>query len=357
MWVCSALHSWVTWLVPEVKSVSVTVLFEFERFNRSAPRVLFRFANNIHSFATLSPSSFFIHVIMKFSPFIFWSFGASTLFSLTVKADGASDGGDSFVSPGQKEQPSLALRADIADGNFAKANINRVPSHDAQSIMPTKAKDSVLGSSEDNAPAVASFLGRSLLEGPPQGMRQLVDGFHGDFKEDDFKEEEVMEIKTQRRAKKDMDTKSPTKTKRSKTSKKSKTEQPSEKPSVAPSASGMPSVGPSSGPTSLCETLPRADFIFNVIVAVSPEIFGNPFGPQALALFWLVDEDPAQIDPCTYPTLEQRYALVTMYFSTFGDDWNESSGWLTAAHECTWFGISCNGDQLAGIALGTCWTL
>ena len=87
--------------------------------------------------------------------FVFLSFGASTLFSLTVKADGASDS---------------------------------VTDHGAQSIMPTKANDSVLGSSKDNAPAVASFLGRSLLEVPPQGMRQLVDGFHGDFKEDDLKE-------------------------------------------------------------------------------------------------------------------------------------------------------------------------
>ena len=257
--------------------------------------------------------------------FVFLSFGASTLFSLTVKADGASDS---------------------------------VTDHGAQSIMPTKANDSVLGSSKDNAPAVASFLGRSLLEVPPQGMRQLVDGFHGDFKEDDLKEEEVMEIKTHRRAKKDMDTKSPTKTKRSKTSKKSKTEQPSGKPSVAPSASGMPSVGPSSGPTTLCETLPRSDFMFNTLsVVTDPVLLLIPGTPQGLAFRWLLEDDPAQIDPCTYPTLEQRYALVTMYFSTFGDDWNENSGWLTAAHECTWFGISCNGDQLTGIDLGTCWTL
>ena len=35
--------------------------------------------------------------------------------------------------------------------------------------------------------------------------------------------------------------------------------------------------------------------------------------------------------------LIQRYALVTFYYATNGEDWKSSFLWLTSADECIWF--------------------
>jgi hypothetical protein len=47
--------------------------------------------------------------------------------------------------------------------------------------------------------------------------------------------------------------------------------------------------------------------------------------------------------------LAQRYALATLWFAQaqFGQEWqwNNSSQWLTMAHECDWFGVKCNDQQ------------
>ena len=68
--------------------------------------------------------------------------------------------------------------------------------------------------------------------------------------------------------------------------------------------------------------------------------------PQGMAFRWILDTDPAQIDPCKYPTLEQRYALATFYYSTNGDDWTNTNAWLSGANECTWLGVKCDEDSL-----------
>lgn len=58
----------------------------------------------------------------------------------------------------------------------------------------------------------------------------------------------------------------------------------------------------------------------------------------------------------------QRYALGCIYFATFGvmhqftrrseTQWKNSTRWLTAAEECTWYGITCNNDKrVVGINL------
>lgn len=40
----------------------------------------------------------------------------------------------------------------------------------------------------------------------------------------------------------------------------------------------------------------------------------------------------------------ERIALVEFFISTKGYDWNVNSGWLSADHHCTWFGIECDED-------------
>ena len=59
----------------------------------------------------------------------------------------------------------------------------------------------------------------------------------------------------------------------------------------------------------------------------------------------MLNRDPAQVDPCTYGTVEQRYALATFFYSTNGSGWDNSDGWLVESNECAWSGIKCDGDN------------
>jgi hypothetical protein len=94
----------------------------------------------------------------------------------------------------------------------------------------------------------------------------------------------------------------------------------------------------------------------DVLTAVTDSsVLEDPSTPQGLAYRWLLDTDEAQIDPCTYATVQQRYALATFYYSTNGDDWTNDAGWLTGANECMWFGVTCTGnDTVSSIILCKC---
>ena len=72
---------------------------------------------------------------------------------------------------------------------------------------------------------------------------------------------------------------------------------------------------------------------------------------------WLIDCAQAAIDQlfdcsavATIPTGECE-ALVALYHSTDGDNWNNNAGWLLSADPCTWFGVGCSGGQVTGISL------
>jgi hypothetical protein len=40
--------------------------------------------------------------------------------------------------------------------------------------------------------------------------------------------------------------------------------------------------------------------------------------------------------------LAQRYALATLWFQpNSGNQWNNKRSWLTDAHECEWYGVTC----------------
>jgi Leucine-rich repeat (LRR) protein len=57
---------------------------------------------------------------------------------------------------------------------------------------------------------------------------------------------------------------------------------------------------------------------------------------QGKAFSWLVNE---AINPETLSVTRKiaRYSLVTFYYSTLGESWANSTGWLTEQDECTWF--------------------
>lgn len=86
--------------------------------------------------------------------------------------------------------------------------------------------------------------------------------------------------------------------------------------------------------------------------AISGELLYDPQTPQYEAYQWLLNDDPAGLDLDVIPqtTLEQRYVSALLYFSTEGDSWYDSLGFLGQGDVCTWQseasgqGISCNAE-------------
>jgi len=79
--------------------------------------------------------------------------------------------------------------------------------------------------------------------------------------------------------------------------------------------------------------------------------------PQFMAADWIVNEDLRMLSTKD-PNLVQRYVLAILYFSTKGDKWwstkfyrdrHGNSTFINEEHECTWYGIECNDDDLVTI--------
>jgi hypothetical protein len=134
------------------------------------------------------------------------------------------------------------------------------------------------------------------------------------------------------------------------------TSAPTQSPTTNSSeGTSQPSSMPSVNSTTSCEDLPRATALIEALVVVTDaEILINSETPQGKAGFWLLNADPASVDPCTYPTLLQRYALATLYFATEGDNWIDNAEWLLGEHECNWTKVSCDETlETTDLMLGT----
>ena len=122
---------------------------------------------------------------------------------------------------------------------------------------------------------------------------------------------------------------------------------PSFAPSVRPSSfpsfdpSSIPTLVPSAMPTKTRETKIRERLVAAGVSAVSLETIGSA---QRLAFTYIVDLDGTQLAPDA-PLLVQRFSMVSLYYSTGGGSWLQSSKWLTHEHECTWYGVTvCDED-------------
>lgn len=124
---------------------------------------------------------------------------------------------------------------------------------------------------------------------------------------------------------------------------------PSVKPTSNPTSSPTISVIPTTeGPTANCLSgTSREEYLFGVLSQITdPSLLNDSQAPQGKAFEWIVNEDPLDFDPCTYPTIEQRYGLAVFFYATEGVSWITNSLWLSAANECTWFGVTCGDDDI-----------
>jgi Leucine-rich repeat (LRR) protein len=105
----------------------------------------------------------------------------------------------------------------------------------------------------------------------------------------------------------------------------------------------------------------RQGSLYELIRGISDETkLYDDTTPQHAAFQWLLNEDPAQVCPEDVISVEQRYILSLLYFSTNGDNWltcNRAeapelkpcsfSRYLSADDECLWMGTAsanCNAD-------------
>jgi len=122
--------------------------------------------------------------------------------------------------------------------------------------------------------------------------------------------------------------------------------------SVTTSSSAPGSTG---GGQNTSTTLPpdsRQARIRSFLASKSPNggaLFADPTSPESQALQWLENSDPLQLDPSnsdTHVQLEQRYALLTLWFGS-PNNWFNQTNWLNG-DECSWWGVTCDVTTTAG---------
>lgn len=98
----------------------------------------------------------------------------------------------------------------------------------------------------------------------------------------------------------------------------------------------------------------RDEFLLDQLSLITnPVILLDPNTPQGQAYIFMTT-DPLMPNVCTYPTIDQRYGLATLYFATGGAAWFEKTNWLGPVVECQWFGVTCNGFYAQNLSLRTC---
>ncbi len=118
----------------------------------------------------------------------------------------------------------------------------------------------------------------------------------------------------------------------------SPTASPTAPPTMAPTGplTAMPTNLPTLAPT---DSLPFVlDELISLLASVSSDggaALSNRSTPQFFAAQWLSRE--SGYTWYSDQTKIQRYALATLYLSTSGYQWLNSTGWLTQQDECDWF--------------------
>jgi hypothetical protein len=111
-------------------------------------------------------------------------------------------------------------------------------------------------------------------------------------------------------------------------------------PTKAPSPTATFFPGPAQNPSKPTSSMDE-DVLVQFLSKISSdngEALKNSSSPQYAAMQWLLSS--ANIGIYKDATLIQRYALATLYYATGGEQWLDSSEWLTDASECDWYSSS-----------------
>jgi hypothetical protein len=104
--------------------------------------------------------------------------------------------------------------------------------------------------------------------------------------------------------------------------------------------------------------------VIDAVKDITPrDIFLDPSSPQFRAAEFMADLDPFGIRPVSDAYFLRRYALVTFYYATNGDNWTlcgrdavlctgSKYNWLSDTNECNWEGIFCEENNMLKLILG-----
>lgn len=122
---------------------------------------------------------------------------------------------------------------------------------------------------------------------------------------------------------------------------------------VTPSAPTLPpALLPTLSPVS-CGGQSRELYLKQVFSQLTPvNIIENRLTPQGRAFEWMSLFDEYMASPCNR-NAGQRYALLTLYYATNGENWTKKARWLTGQTECNWQGVECNKGVVTHLKLGT----
>jgi hypothetical protein len=124
---------------------------------------------------------------------------------------------------------------------------------------------------------------------------------------------------------------------------------PTEEPAPSPTTEPTGTSAPTGSPTSQR----FGQLVSQFLVPISGEdVFLDSSSPQFRAAEYIADIDPYTSQITSVEELEDRYASITFYYATDGDNWNEcyfndtsctSGQWLVDS-VCSWFAVGCSDD-------------
>eukprot|EP00980_Cylindrotheca_fusiformis_P031482 scaffold26455_cov152-Cylindrotheca_fusiformis.AAC.1 len=126
--------------------------------------------------------------------------------------------------------------------------------------------------------------------------------------------------------------------------------QPSDIESLATDPTSDPTSDPTANPTSDPTANPTSnpnpldiDLLANVVIPGVNISDLNETAPQYRALEWLAYKDLSNMTIENNATeLLERFSLVTLYYSTGGENWSGAQSWLKSSSHCWWNGNACN---------------
>jgi hypothetical protein len=128
-------------------------------------------------------------------------------------------------------------------------------------------------------------------------------------------------------------------------------------PSLSTTASSSAAATEAPGDAVVTDDVTADDYtniLLEVIRRRLPEVeeaLQDPTSPQSRAFEWMTTNPPDEELLSQPMRIAQRWVLSVVFYSTNGEDWVDSTGWLSDANECTWYhtasgGIDCDENGL-----------
>jgi hypothetical protein len=131
--------------------------------------------------------------------------------------------------------------------------------------------------------------------------------------------------------------------------------QPTQNPVFPPYHLEKESLYPSKAPTYNENDIMNLDAVMRNISGVDAVKMNDTSVPEGRCRYWLTNEDALEVrvDVEGKTRVEQRYILCLLYHNTNGQSWTVPVElWLDGeSHECDWYGITCNTDDVVAIEL------